>query len=82
MVKVQDFSVGEVSGMVAAAVFATQLFVPIALPLILVALLKERNSSITVSAVSWSVIRGPGEAWHNLGLRRGGARPAKSTPVL
>ncbi|EFR05476.1 hypothetical protein MGYG_08489 [Nannizzia gypsea CBS 118893] len=55
MLELKDLSVGSVSGMIAAGVFFVQVFVPLALPLILLGLLTERNSSITLPAASWSV---------------------------
>ncbi|KAH7066203.1 hypothetical protein BKA63DRAFT_523950 [Paraphoma chrysanthemicola] len=56
MVSLQDLTVGQVSGMIAAAVFVVQFLVPIALPVILLGLLRPRSTTVTETAVSWSVI--------------------------
>ncbi|KAH6639209.1 hypothetical protein C7974DRAFT_127518 [Boeremia exigua] len=56
MVGLQDLTVGQVSGMIAAAVFIAQILVPLALPVILLGLLQRRSSAVTQTAVSWSVI--------------------------
>ncbi|KAH7394721.1 hypothetical protein BKA66DRAFT_509547 [Pyrenochaeta sp. MPI-SDFR-AT-0127] len=56
MVSLQDLTVGQVSGMIAAAVFVVNFLVPIALPVILLGLLGPRRSAVTETAVSWSVI--------------------------
>ncbi|KAF1846238.1 uncharacterized protein K460DRAFT_417361 [Cucurbitaria berberidis CBS 394.84] len=56
MISLQDLTVGQVSGMIAAAVFVVQFLVPIALPVILLGLLRPRSAAVTESAVSWSVI--------------------------
>ncbi|KAF1837156.1 hypothetical protein BDW02DRAFT_492158 [Decorospora gaudefroyi] len=56
MIKLQDLTVGQVSGIIAAAVFVVQILVPIALPVILLGLLRPRSAAATQTAVSWSVI--------------------------
>lgn len=77
MLQLQDLSVGDVSGMIAAGIFvgalpsygpflsaptitipllqSVQIFVPIALPIILLGLLKEKNSTAANTAVTWYV---------------------------
>ncbi|KAL1976249.1 hypothetical protein VTN31DRAFT_2531 [Thermomyces dupontii] len=56
-VTLSDLSVADVSGMIAAAVAVIQIFIPLALPVILLGVLREEHSSATTtSAVSWSVI--------------------------
>ncbi|OQV07867.1 hypothetical protein CLAIMM_12227 [Cladophialophora immunda] len=56
MINLNNISVGYVSGIIAAAIFVVQLFVPTALPVILLGLLEEKNSAATTSAVGWSVV--------------------------
>ncbi|KAF2174731.1 hypothetical protein K469DRAFT_647989 [Zopfia rhizophila CBS 207.26] len=56
MVQVHDLTVGYVSGMIAAGLFVVQLLIAVAIPFVLVGLLKEKNSKVTASAVTWSVI--------------------------
>jgi hypothetical protein len=70
MITVEDLTVGQVSGLIAAAVFvgtdsavllvislltihAVQILVPIALPVILLGLLRPRSTVATETAVSW-----------------------------
>ncbi|CAO2649827.1 Nn.00g011190.m01.CDS01 [Neocucurbitaria sp. VM-36] len=64
MITPQDLTVGQVSGMIAAAVFVDQVqfVVPIALPVILLGLLRPQSAAVTETAVSWSVI---GRFLHN-----------------
>ncbi|KAK6362488.1 hypothetical protein LTS17_012807 [Exophiala oligosperma] len=56
MVDLNNLTVGYVSGIIAAAIFVVQFFVPTALPIILLGVLKEQNEAATSTAVSWSVI--------------------------
>ncbi|KAF3935173.1 hypothetical protein ABW20_dc0108136 [Dactylellina cionopaga] len=56
MLALQDLTVGQVSGIIAAAAFVGQLLVPVSLPVIMVGLLRLQGRPITASAVSWSVI--------------------------
>ncbi|KAF2124563.1 hypothetical protein P153DRAFT_350725 [Dothidotthia symphoricarpi CBS 119687] len=56
MVGLEELTVAQVSGMIAAAVFVFQILVPIALPIILLGLLRPRSAAVTLTAVSWSVI--------------------------
>jgi hypothetical protein len=70
MLTLQDLTVGQVSGMIAAAVFIgiqsirsllfyanngskVQILIPMALPMILVGLLRLRSPAVTETAVSW-----------------------------
>ncbi|KAF2455766.1 hypothetical protein BDY21DRAFT_348618 [Lineolata rhizophorae] len=62
MVGLDDITVGHVSGMIAAAIYVVQLFIPFALPVILIGLLREKQKSITTTAVTWSVV---GRFLHN-----------------
>lgn len=50
-----DLTVANVSGMIAAAVTVVQIIISLAIPLILLGLLQERNSATTASAVTWYV---------------------------
>lgn len=50
-----DLTIANVSGMIAAAVTAVQIIISLAIPLILLGLLQERNSVTTASAVTWYV---------------------------
>ncbi|KAF2822558.1 hypothetical protein CC86DRAFT_301012 [Ophiobolus disseminans] len=56
MLALQDLTVGQVSGMIAAAVFLVQFILPVLLPVILLGLLRPRSAAVTQTAVSWSVI--------------------------
>ncbi|RJE25969.1 hypothetical protein PHISCL_01654 [Aspergillus sclerotialis] len=49
-------TVPEVSGIIAAGVFIVQYLIPLALPIILLALLKEKDSIATAPAITWSVV--------------------------
>jgi hypothetical protein len=53
MVSLQELTVAQVSGLIAAAVFVVQFLVPIALPVILLGLLRPRSKNVTETAVSW-----------------------------
>ncbi|KIW89181.1 uncharacterized protein Z519_10033 [Cladophialophora bantiana CBS 173.52] len=56
MIDLNNLTVGYVSGIIAAAIFVVQIFVPTALPVILLGVLREKNSAATATAVSWSVV--------------------------
>ncbi|OAP60410.1 hypothetical protein AYL99_05412 [Fonsecaea erecta] len=56
MIDLNNLTVGYVSGIIAAGIFVVQIFVPTALPIILLGLLKERNSTATTTAAGWSVV--------------------------
>ncbi|KAH0845116.1 hypothetical protein AYO21_01623 [Fonsecaea monophora] len=56
MVDLNNLTVGYVSGIIAAAIFVVQIFVPTALPVILLGLLNENHSAATATAVGWSVV--------------------------
>ncbi|KAF2023261.1 hypothetical protein EK21DRAFT_118926 [Setomelanomma holmii] len=56
MVSLQDLTVSQVSSVIAAAVFVVQFLIPIVLPIILLGLLCPRSTTVTETAVSWSVI--------------------------
>ncbi|KAI8630319.1 hypothetical protein F5Y19DRAFT_474706 [Xylariaceae sp. FL1651] len=51
-----DLLVGQVSSIIAAAIFLFQFAIPIALPMTMLGLLRLRSTNITATAVSWSVI--------------------------
>ncbi|KAI3318471.1 hypothetical protein HD806DRAFT_511740 [Xylariaceae sp. AK1471] len=51
-----DLSVGQVSSIIAAAIFLFQFAIPIALPMTMLGLLRLRSANITATAVSWSAI--------------------------
>ena len=72
MITVEDLTIGQVSGLIAAAVFVgrdsnelvvmalalltlfeVQILVPVALPVILLGLLRPRSTIATETAVSW-----------------------------
>ncbi|KIY01016.1 uncharacterized protein Z520_03682 [Fonsecaea multimorphosa CBS 102226] len=56
MVDLNNLTVGYVSGIIAAAIFVVQIFVPTALPIILLGLLTEKNLAATTTAAGWSVV--------------------------
>ncbi|KAL1992981.1 hypothetical protein VTN49DRAFT_3738 [Thermomyces lanuginosus] len=57
VVTLNELDVADVSGMIAAAVAVVQIFIPLALPLILLGVLRDEHAgATTTSAVSWSVI--------------------------
>ncbi|KAL1994325.1 hypothetical protein VTN49DRAFT_2994 [Thermomyces lanuginosus] len=54
-----DLDVADVSGLIAAAVTVVQIAIPLALPVVLLGILKEEKANATTaSAVSWTVIGG------------------------
>lgn len=57
MLTLDDLTVGDVSGMIAAAVTTVHMLVILAVPLIVLAIFNgKRNSNTTASAVTWSVV--------------------------
>lgn len=65
MLGLQDLSVGQVSGMIAAAVFIVQFLVPVVLPIVLLGLLRPRTAAVTQTAVSWYAQRQPKRRWQS-----------------
>lgn len=57
MLTLDDLTVGDVSGMIAAAVTFVHIFILLALPLIVLAIFNaKKNSAPTASAVTWWVL--------------------------
>lgn len=53
MLTIDDLTVGDVSGMIAAAIAITHMTIILSIPFIMIAIFQRLNSTTTASAATW-----------------------------